>query len=127
MLCDPVSARAMGDVLQPAPRARRQRSPWMALLSAVLELAEGKGELLRHAERTWASATFTGSRHTVALVFTGEEGVAAAERFIEALADHEFALPRQIVADAAIISVLQEALPGLQITLEAELLLLDDC
>ena len=119
MQYDPAAARLM------AGRARH--SPWLQLLAALLELAEGMGELLHHGERTWASATFTGSRHTVKLAFTGEDGLAAADRFIEALPEHEFALPRHLVADAVIVAVSEEALPRPRIEVEVELLLLDDC
>lgn len=94
--------------------------------NALLELAEGQGELLRHAERPWASVTFSRSRHTVVLRFTGEEAVAAGERYIAALAEHEFTLTRQIVADAAVVAVAQDTLPRPHMTVEAELLLLDD-
>lgn len=126
MQFDPATARSMtARVLR--THAPRRRSPWMALLAAVLDLAEGKGELLRHGERAWASATFTGSRHTLALVFGGEDGVAAADRFIALLPDHEFAIPGQVVADAAIVAVSEEALPSPRIEVEVELLLLDDC
>lgn len=109
-----------------ALRRRQPRRPWLQLLNALLELAEGQGELLRHAERPWASVTFSGSRHTVVLRFTGEEAVAAGERYIAALAEHEFTLSRQIVADAAVVAVAQDTLPRPHMTVEAELLLLDD-
>lgn len=126
MQFDPAAARAMTTRVLHAPAPRR-RSPWMALLAAVLDLAEGKAELLRHGERAWASATFTGSRHTLALTFSGEDGIAAADRFITALPDHEFAIPGQVVADAAIVAVSEETLPAHRIGVEVELLLLDDC
>jgi hypothetical protein len=96
------------------------------LLSALLELAEGKAELLRHAERAWASITFSGSRHTVALAFTGAEAIAAGERFVEALAEYEFDIPRYLVAEAAVISVVHETLPEPRMSVEVELLLLED-
>ena len=108
-------------------RQRRARSPWMPLLSAVLELASGQAGLLRHAERCWASTTFTGTKHTVTLVFTGIEAQAAAEHFVERLGEHEFAIPGQLVADASVVGVEQEMLPEPRFTVEAELLLLDEC
>lgn len=97
--------------------------PGPQLLSAVMQLAAGRAELLRHVERSWASATFAGTRHTVALTFSGTDALAAAEAFIEALPDHEFAIPGQLVADAAIVSVEQDAE---RLTVEADLLLLED-
>jgi len=113
-------------VMLSALRRRQPRRPWLQLLNALLELAEGQGELLRHAERPWGSITFSGSRHTVVLRFTGEEAVAAGERYIAALPEHEFTLSRQIVADAAVVAVAQDTLPRPHMTVEAELLLLDD-
>ncbi|HEY0958536.1 MAG TPA: hypothetical protein VGE05_04600 [Novosphingobium sp.] len=97
--------------------------PGPQLLSAVMRLAAGRAELLRHAERSWASATFAGTHHMVALTFAGADAMAAAEAFIEALPDHEFAIPGQLVADAAIASIVQDAE---RLTVEAELLLLED-
>jgi hypothetical protein len=105
------------------PHARR---PWLHLLSAVLQLAGGKAELLRHAERPWASVTFSGSRHTIALSFAGQEAIATGELFIAALPDHEFNLPRQIVADASVVAVDHALSPEVRLTVEVELLLLED-
>jgi hypothetical protein len=105
---------------------RSARTPWLPLLSSLMELAGGKAELLRHAERSWASVTFSGTRHSVVLAFSGAEAVAAGEAFIEALPDHEFSIPRQLVADAAVIAVEHTALPGPRLEVTAELLLLED-
>jgi hypothetical protein len=109
-----------------ALRRGARRTPWMPLVSALLELAGGKAELLRHSERGWASVTFTGSRHDVTLSFAGIEAVAAGEKFIAALPDHEFAIPRQLVADAAVLSVEHTMLPEPRLVVEAQLLLLED-
>jgi hypothetical protein len=108
-------------------RGGARRTPWMPLVSALLELAGGKAELLRHAERAWASVTFTGTRHDVTLAFTGAEGVAAGEAFIAALPDHEFAIPRQLVADATVLGTEHTMLPEPRLVVEAQLLLLEDC
>lgn len=105
---------------------RSGRRPWLALLSALFDLAQGQAELVRHSERNWASATFAGTRHSVTLAFTGVAAIAAAEALIEALPEHEFTIPDQLVADAAIVSVEQVALPEPRIVVELELLLLED-
>jgi len=102
------------------------RRPWRALLAAVTELAGGKAELLRHVERPWASVTFAGTRHTIALAFTGEDALAAGDAFMNALPHHEFTIPRQLVADAAVVSVEHALLPQPKLTVEVELLLLED-
>lgn len=103
-----------------------RRRPWAALLTAVLRLGQNRAELLRHTERAWASVTFTGTRHTIALAFTGAEAVAAGEALIVALPEHEFAIPGQIVADASVVSADHALLPEPRLAVELELLLLED-
>ena len=110
----------------PTPRPRGQRGPWLRLVSAVLELAGPRAELLRHAERPWASATFSGTRHTIALTFTGPQAIAAGEEFITALPEHEFSIAGQLIADAMVNLVEHEAGAEPKMTVEAELLLLED-
>jgi len=122
MLIDANETRAMHSTAA----ARPARRPWLPLLSAIMELAEGKGQLLRHAERPWASVTFSGSRHSVAISFAGSEAITAGESFIAMLPDHEFTIPRHLVADAAIVSVDHAMAPEQSLTVECELLLLED-
>lgn len=121
MHIDPADARAMTGT----PRSRVRR-PWLPLLSALLELGRGQGELMRHSEQPWASVTFSGSRHRVRLAFTGAAAVAAGEELIDALPEHEFAIAGQLVADAAVVAVEHTALPQPRLEIEAELLLLED-
>ena len=108
-----------------APRKLR-RDPANRLLAALHELAGGLVIVLRHEERAWASITFAGSRHTLALRFAGDAAVAAGEHFIAALPDHEFAIPKRLVADAAIIAVRHALLPEPSLEVECEVLLLDE-
>lgn len=103
-----------------------RRGPWLPLVSALMELAERKADLVRHSERSWASATFSGTRHEVVLSFAGGEAIAAGERFIEALPEHEFAIAGNLVADAAVIAAEHTALPEPRLEVTAELLLLED-
>ncbi len=107
-------------------RRDHPRSAWLRLLGQVLQLAESHGELVRHHERNWASATFSGVRHTIVLSFTGNVAVAASERFIAALDEHEFDIPGHLVADASVSEVSQEFLPEPQLVATFELLLLED-
>lgn len=107
-------------------RAPHVRRPWLQLLSAVMELAGGEAELLRHAEQPWASATFSGSRHAIFLAFTGNQAAEQGEAFIAALPEHEFAVPRQIVADAAVLTVEHVLVPEPRLTVEIELLLVEE-
>jgi len=108
---------------------RRQgaRGPWLQLLSAVLEHAGGSAEFLRHNEKPWSSVTFSGSRHVIGLRFSGDDAIAVGDAFIAALPEHEFAIPGQLVADATVTSVDHSTAYGPVLTLEAELLLLEDC
>lgn len=105
------------------PQARRIRQH---LIEAIMALACGKADLAHHVERGWASVTFAGTRHTLSLVFTGAEAVAAGEEFIAALPEHEFAIPRQLVADAVVVSANHALLPEPRLAVEIELLLLED-
>ena len=122
MLIDGTEFKAMNATILRA----RGRGPGARLLEAVLVLAGAEAELVSHGERPWASATFSGARHTIALTFHGTDGVAAAEHFIEALPDHEFAIPGQLVADAAIREVKLDMLHAPRFEVEAELLLLEE-
>ena len=94
--------------------------------AALMELTGGQGTALSHSETAWASITFAGTRHEVVLEFCGPEAVAAGEELIERLPDHEFAIPRQLVADASVSTVDHGfgAMERLEVT--AVLLLLED-
>ena len=103
-----------------------RRDPANHLLGALHALGGGHAVVLRHEERAWASITFSGARHTLALCFIGDTAVAAGERFIAALPDHEFAIPRRLVADAAIVAVRHALLPEPSLEVKCEVLLLDE-
>ncbi|MEJ6008582.1 hypothetical protein [Novosphingobium aquae] len=122
MQIDSHATRAM----QETARGKRTRGPWARLLDSLIGLAGGHAELLSHAERPWTSATFSGTRHTAAFTFTGAEAVEAAEHFIALLPDHEFAIPGQLVADAAVIEARLDMLPVPTFVIEVDLLLLDE-
>jgi hypothetical protein len=122
MLLDPDQTRTMDGALHRV----RNRRPWLPLLSALLDLTRGQGELVSHSERPWASVTFSGTRHKLTFAFNGFDAVAAGEDFIACLPEHEFAIPGQLVADAAIVRVEHNTIPAPRLTIEAELLLLDE-
>ncbi len=113
----------------PRPRgtltARRRRTPGERLLEALADLAQGKARVVSHAESSWASITFAGTRHRVVLEFAGEDALEAGECFIAFLPEHEFAMPGQLVADAAVVEVDHVAQPPL-LRVTGELLLLVD-
>jgi len=105
---------------------RPVRRPWRPMLAELAELGGGKAEVLRHSERPWASITFSGSRHTITLRFAGRDAAEAGEAYIAALPEHEFAIPGQLVVEAAVVAVDHALLPEPSLTVEAELLLLED-
>ncbi len=107
------------------PRKIR-RGPAEKLREALSALAGGHAQILNHSERAWASITFSGARHSLEMVFEGIEAAKAGETFIAELPDHEFAIHRQLVADAAILSVDHTMLPDVRLVVKAELLLLQD-
>lgn len=130
MLADCYPDSTISETLDPAASPvtvpRTARRPWRQLLEAVMALAAGNAQLLRHAEHGWASVTFSGTRHVLRLAFTGTDGVIAGERFIAALPEHEFTIPRQLVADATVIAAEHTMLPVPKLVVEIELLLLED-
>ncbi|KUO53105.1 MAG: hypothetical protein APF78_04785 [Sphingomonadales bacterium BRH_c3] len=109
-----------------ARRYHPRRTTGDRLHEAVLMLAEAQASLLSHTETPWASITFSGSRHEIMLIFEGPEAVAAGERFIAALPDHEFAIPGQLVADATVSHVDHQLMPGPRMMVTAVLLLLEE-
>lgn len=111
---------------RPAPHPRVRIGPGERLLRAVTALAGPSAELVSHREEPWASVTFAGTRHTIVLRYQGWEAGDAAEALIAALPEHEFTIPRVLVADAAVVRLDQVLLPEPDMTLELALLLLDD-
>ena len=103
-----------------------RRSAGDRLRSALLDLAGHKGQVITHTEKAWASITFAGTRHLLALVFAGADAVDAGEHFVAELPDHEFAIPGQLVADATIIEVEHRIVPDPRMVVQCELLLLED-
>ncbi len=108
------------------PHSRVRISPGERLLRAVLALAGPHAELMEHSEAPWASVTFAGTRHTIVLRYQGWEASDAAEELVAALPEHEFTIPRTLVADAAVVRLDQVLLPEPRMTVELALLLLDD-
>lgn len=119
--------RADPAALPHAPRTRRaRRSTADRLRDALLKLAGGHGRIASHTETAWASITFAGTRHRLELLFEDADGVAAGERLIEALPDHEFGIAGQLVADASVRAVDHSLLPEARLAVSVELLLLEE-
>ncbi len=110
-----------------ASRSPRVRiSSGERLLRAVTALAGTHAELMSHTESPWASVTFSGTRHTILLRYEGWEACDEAEALIAALPEHEFEIPKTLVADATAARLDQVLLPEPMMTVELLLLLLDD-
>ena len=60
------------------------------------------------ASRAWASVTFSGERHRVALCLPGPGAGAAADAFLDGLAERDFALSGHVVADIALVERCEE-------------------
>lgn len=100
--------------------ARREK-----LADALMLLTDQQGEITAHHARPWASITFSGTQHALTLDFEGIAAVEAGEDFVSRLEEHEFNIPGQIVADAAIKAV--EHVTGLPaLIVHAEILLLEE-
>ena len=109
----------------PPPPPRTRKSTGERLREALTDLAEGHGRVAAHREKSWASITFAGARHTLDLVFEGAQAVEAGERFIAELPNHEFAIPGQLVAEATVAAVDHQLDPPCM-TVTCEVLLLED-
>jgi hypothetical protein len=100
-----VIRRDAGTELERAVRTR------FAGLAATLEV-----ESLT--SRPWASITFSGARHRLALRIGGCGAAAAADSFLADVAKREFELRGHILADIALVDELRDA-GGARLTLEA--------
>ena len=74
--------------------------------------------------RSWASVTFTGARHEVALRLEGEGAEAAAHDFAEKLDVLEFRLRGHILADIALVA--RESMADGAVRLRLEALTVED-
>jgi hypothetical protein len=108
------------------PPSAARRNPAERLREELQALAGGHAEFLSHSEKNWASITFAGTRHRLDLAFAGADAVEAAEQFIAFLPEHEFAIPRQLVADAAVTEVDHRIGADPRMEVRIELLLLDE-
>ena len=108
------------------PAAPRARGTGARLVVELVALAGGHGVLLEHRQRAWASVTFSGTRHELVLRFEGEEAVAGGEVLIAALSEHEFTIPRQLVADAAVVAVSHAMIPAPLMEVRCDVLMLDE-
>ena len=116
-------AEIAGEAPPAPPRARGTGARLVAKLQA---LANGHGTLLEHRQRGWASVTFNGTRHELAFRFEGEVAIAGGEILVASLSEHEFTIPRQLVADAVVVGVNHAMFPVPVLEVRCEVLMLDE-
>jgi hypothetical protein len=95
------------------------------LAQALFDCAGPLARLARHGETQWASATFTGSRHTFVLRFHGHDAVAAAEALTIAIGDDAITIQRALIAEITVTRFHQTLLPHPEAEIEISALLLD--
>jgi len=95
------------------------------LAQALFDLAGPLARLVRHGETQWASATFTGARHTFVLRFQGAQAVADAEALTLAISDDEVAIMGALIAEITVTRFTQTLLPEPEAEIEVSVLLLD--
>lgn len=93
---------------------------------AIMDLCVGHAELLYHQETPWASATFCGARHTIALRFAGIDATTYGEALICELPRRDIALAGKLVADLSVVSTERVFSPALEMTIVLNMLILED-
>ena len=96
------------------------------LREQLLALGHDRGIVVRHSERSWASITYSGTRHSIDLEFAGHASALAGEAMLAKLPGHDFIVPGQIVADVAIAAVERLMQPVRRLVCTIELLLLEE-
>ncbi len=100
-----------------------------ALLRALRERIGADAEVVveRVTSKAWASATFSGARHTVDLRLAGTAAEAATDALLANLDEAEFRLRGHILADIALVSQRRYGLDGaMVVALSLEALTVED-
>lgn len=117
----PAAAKPMVSVPRVHPRTVACR-----VREALVVLTQDRADIQAHSETSWASATFSGARHRLECVFAGHQAMPAGEAFIDALPDHEFTIPGQIVIEAQVVAVDHRLSPDPRMAVTIELLLVEE-
>jgi hypothetical protein len=91
---------------------KRALRAWFATLGAAVAFESVTS-------RPWASITFSGERHDLALCLPGPGAQAAVDAFLDGLEDRDFALRGHILADIEATGVRRDADGQIRLTLEA--------
>lgn len=108
------------------PAISRSTRSSSALLHQLSALCGGAGTMIQHIERPWASITFSGSKHEITWGFAGEEAMERGETLIANLPEHEFSIPGQLVADAAVDWVDHRSWPSPSLLVRFTILMLEE-
>ena len=95
-----------------------------ALLRVIARIVEMPVSFEEIRSRSWASVTFTGARHQIALLLEGEGADTAADAFLAKLDVAEFRLRGHILADIALIA--REAAGDGSVRIRIEALTVED-
>jgi hypothetical protein len=95
-----------------------------ALLRAIVNFMNFEVSFEEIRSRSWASVTFTGARHEIALRLEGDGADEAADRFCSHLDLAEFDLRGHILADIALVT--REAAEDGGVRIEIEALTVED-
>lgn len=90
------------NALSPVPARSAAADDATRIYRSIAQLIGPACELVTATERPWASATFSGARHSLRLQIALPDADAPAPPGLDRLPDHEFALPGQLVADCAV-------------------------
>ncbi len=116
------------DTTRPPPRVAEHRprvTSGQRLAQALFGRAGPLVRLVRHGETQWASATFTGARHTFVLRFQGAQAVEHAEQLTAAIGDDDITIKGALIAELTVTRFTQTVLPEPEAEIEISALLLD--
>lgn len=96
------------------------------VVEPLIAMLGGKAELISHSSKPWASITFSGSLHRVVLKIDGDDALTREAEFTDALPEHEFNIPGQLVGDAGVVATENDFIGDtIAVTMTVELLLLE--
>jgi hypothetical protein len=85
--------------VNPARPKGCRRDPGSLLAGQLKTLVGDRAAVSLQRERTWASITFTGTRHCLAVDWADTADLTEIRKFAATLPDHEFIIPGYFIAD----------------------------
>jgi hypothetical protein len=96
-----------------------------ALEQQLGALGAKAGLMIMHDQRGWSSPTFTGTCHRFTYEFRGPSAIDQGDNLLTFVAENEFTIPTQLVAEAKITDVVRSRVDEPKLRVELEMLLLD--